>query len=120
MDKRWMQKVDQEITRLAGVRSMGVIGDPGCEGLGTYNMKVYASALEECQKDQITLIAGDLVPAGTRSYYETIRELTEALAGNAVYALRGNHDTGEYTGYLGRKNYALLADGFAVVVLPFI
>ena len=37
--------------------------------------------------------------------------------GNAVYALRGNHDTGEYTGYLGRKNYALLADGFAVVVL---
>ena len=40
MDKRWMQKVDQEITRLAGVRSMGVIGDPGCEGLGTYNMKV--------------------------------------------------------------------------------
>ena len=117
MDKRWMQKVDQEITRLAGVRSMGVIGDPGCEGLGTYNMKVYASALEECQKDQITLIAGDLVPAGTRSYYETIRELTEALAGNAVYALRGNHDTGEYTGYLGRKNYALLADGFAVVVL---
>ena len=45
-------------------------------------MKVYAGALEECCRDDITLIAGDLVPAGTGHHYRMIRELTEALAGS--------------------------------------
>lgn len=110
-------KVTEPVTRLEHVRSIGVIGDPGCEGLGTYNMKVYAGALEETRKDDITLIVGDLVPAGTGRYYRAIQELTEALAENPVYSLRGNHDTGAYADYFGLKNYALLLDGFAVVVL---
>lgn len=117
MDKKRMIKVNDEIIRLKDVHSMGVIGDPGCEGLGTYNMKVYAGALEETSKDDLTLIVGDLVPAGTKHYYEVIREMTEVLAENDVYALRGNHDTGDYIQYFGRKNYALLAEHFAVVVL---
>lgn len=117
MDRRKMMKVTDQITRLCGVASMGVIGDPGCEGLGTYNMKVYAGALEESGKDDITLIAGDLVPEGTNHYYQAIQEMTEVLAGNDVYCLRGNHDTGAYTDYFGLKNYALLTDCFAVVVL---
>lgn len=112
-----MIKVTESVTRPGRIRSMGVIGDPGCEGLGTYNMKVYAGALEESGKDDITLIAGDLVPAGTRHHYQMIQELTETLAENEVYTLRGNHDTGAYTEYFGLKNYALLADEFAVVVL---
>ena len=110
MDREKMIKVTDTVIRLNGVRSMGVIGDPGCEGLGTYNMKVYAGALEECGQDDITLIAGDLVPAGTKPYYRLIREMTEVLAGNDVYTLRGNHDTGDYAEYLGEKNYALLTD----------
>lgn len=117
MDKSKMIKVTQPIVRLKGVHSVGVIGDPGCEGLGTYNMKVYAGALEESSKDDITLIAGDLVPEGTKHYYQMIREITEILAGNDVYSLRGNHDTGEYGEYFGEKNYALLAENFAVIVL---
>lgn len=112
-----MVKVVEPIARLQNVQSIGVIGDPGCEGLGTCNMKVYAGALEECCRDDITLIAGDLVPAGTGHHYRMIRELTEALAGNDVYALRGNHDTGAYSDYFGLKNYALLTDHFAVIVL---
>lgn len=112
-----MVKVVEPIARLQNVQSIGVIGDPGCEGLGTCNMKVYAGALEECCRDDITLIAGDLVPAGTGHHYRMIRELTEALAGNDVYALRGNHDTGAYSEYFGLKNYALLTDHFAVIVL---
>lgn len=110
-------KVTEQITRIKGVHSIGVIGDPGCEGLGTYHMKVYAGALEECAKDDITLIVGDLVPAGANSYYQMIREITEVLAGNAVYTLRGNHDTGAYTEHFGLQNYALLAEHFAVIVL---
>lgn len=117
MDQKRMVKVTEQIIRLTGVHSMGVIGDPGCEGLGTYNMKVYAGALEACAKDDITLIAGDLVPAGTKHHYQMIQEMTEALAENDVYCLRGNHDTGAYTEYFGHKNYALLAEHFAVVVL---
>lgn len=112
-----MVKVVEPIAWLQNVQSIGVIGDPGCEGLGTCNMKVYAGALEECCRDDITLIAGDLVPAGTGHHYRMIRELTEALAGNDVYALRGNHDTGAYSDYFGLKNYALLTDHFAVIVL---
>ncbi len=112
-----IQKVTGRVLRLEQVRSMGVIGDPGCEGLGAYPMKVYAGALEETARDAITLIAGDLVPAGTAHYYQLICELTETLAQNPVYSLRGNHDTGAYAEYFGQKNYALLADGFTVVVL---
>lgn len=117
MEEKKIQKVSESVIRLDGVHSMGVIGDPGCEGLGTYSMKVYAGALEECGKDDFTLIVGDLVPAGTRRHYQVIQELTDTLAENKVYALRGNHDTGEYTEYFGEKNYALLAENFTVVVL---
>ena len=56
MNNNKIQKVSESIIRLPGVRSIGVIGDPGCEGLGTYNMKVYAGSLEESAKDDITLI----------------------------------------------------------------
>lgn len=117
MDKKRIVKVSGQLIRLSDVHSIGVIGDPGCEGLGTYNMKVYAGALEESSKDDITLIAGDLVPTGTDHYYQKIQEITEALAGNDVYSLRGNHDTGAYTEYFGEKNYALLMEHFTVVVL---
>ena len=117
MNKNKIQKVMQPILQLPHVKSLGVIGDPGCEGLGTYNMKVYAGALEKSAEDDITLIAGDLVPIGNAHYYGSINELTESIAHNDIYVLRGNHDTGEYTEYYGRKNYALIARDFSVVVM---
>lgn len=117
MNKNKIQKVMQPILHLPDVKSLGVIGDPGCEGLGTYNMKVYAGALEKSAEDDITLIAGDLVPIGNAHYYGSINELTESIAHNDIYVLRGNHDTGEYTEYYGRKNYALITKDFSVVVL---
>ena len=117
MERKKIQKIDRPLIHLPRVSSMGVIGDPGCEGLGTYNMKVYAGVLEKSAKDDITLIAGDMVPIGNEHYYEEISSLTEAIAQNDIYVLRGNHDTGVYTEYFGKKNYALLADGFSVVVL---
>ena len=117
MATKKLVQILEPIVRLKSVHSIGVIGDPGCEGLGTYNMKVYAGALEESSRDDITLIVGDLVPAGTDHHYRTIQDLTEILAGNPVYCLRGNHDTGAYSDYFGLKNYALLTDDFAVIVL---
>ena len=47
MGRSRIQKVEDAIVYLPQVTSMGVIGDPGCEGLGTYNMKVCAAALEK-------------------------------------------------------------------------
>jgi len=117
MSQSKIVSVQEPVIRMEGLRSIGVIGDPGCEGLGTCHMKVYASALEETSRDDITLVVGDLVPVGTPHHYKTIRDTTQALAGNPVYVLRGNHDTGAYTDYFGRKNYALLGDRFALVVL---
>ena len=117
MSQSKIVSVQEPVIRIKGLRSIGVIGDPGCEGLGTYHMKVYASALEETSQDDITLVVGDLVPVGTAHHYQTIRGTTQALAENPVYVLRGNHDTGAYTDYFGRKNYALLGDRFALVVL---
>ena len=46
-EKKKIQKIEDSIVYLPGVRSVGVIGDPGCDGLGTYNMKVYAGTLEK-------------------------------------------------------------------------
>lgn len=89
MSENKIQIVKSPIIRLPEVRSFGVIGDPGCEGLGTYNMKVYAGALEEAAKDDITLIVGDLVPTGTGHYYQMVNNLTEIIARNDVYVLRG-------------------------------
>lgn len=117
MPENKMKKVTSPIIRLPQVSSVGVIGDPGCDGLGTYNMKVFAGALEETAKDAITLIVGDLVPTGANLYYQCLNGITETVAGNAVYVLRGNHDTGAYNDYYGLHNYALLADGFAILVL---
>jgi len=117
MDFKKIQKAEENIIRLPNVKSFGMIGDPGCEGLGTYNMKVFAGALKHSEKDDITLVAGDLVPWGTKFYYEEICRITEELAGNPVYVLRGNHDTGDYIDFFGKKNYALLCDGFTVIVL---
>lgn len=112
-----LQKVTEPVIYLPEVHSIGIIGDPGCDGLGTYNMKVYAGTLEESATDDITLVVGDLVPAGTDFYYETISSITEEIASNDVYVLRGNHDTGAYMYYFGLKNYAMIMKNFAVVVL---
>ena len=101
MNEKKMKKAPERILRLENVHSIGVIGDPGCEGLGTYNMKVFAGALEESGRDDITLVVGDLVPIGSDHYYQVIQNLTEMLAQNPVYSLRGNHDTGAYTEYFG-------------------
>lgn len=112
-----IRRVENEIITLPHVKRVGILGDPGCEGLGTYNLKVYAGALEACAKDDITLAVGDLVPIGGDRFYREISAFTESVAGNPVYTLRGNHDTGEYEKYFGRCNYCILAESFAIVVL---
>lgn len=112
-----IQKIEDEIIYVNGATTFSVIGDPGCEGLGTYNMKVYAGALEASANSDFTLVVGDMVPDGKKHYYEEIQEITEAIAKKPLYVLRGNHDTGDYEQYFGRHNYAILTDDFAVIAI---
>ena len=67
MEKTKIQKISQLITRLPGVRSIGIIGDPGCDGLGTFNMLVYAGVLEKRSIYHITIVVGDLLREGRNS-----------------------------------------------------
>ncbi|MDO4273114.1 MAG: ferritin family protein [Eubacteriales bacterium] len=110
-------KIDQSIQFLPQCTSFSVIGDPGCEGLGTSMMQVYANALEEASRDDFILIAGDLVPIGDARHYRTICDITNSLSEKDVYVLRGNHDTGAYCDSFGLMNYALIRPDFTIVVL---
>ncbi len=112
-----IQKIQQEINDIGVAQSFTIIGDPGCEGLGTTMMEVYAHALAISAITDFTLVVGDFVPQGTDRFYRDITELTNTIAQNPVYALRGNHDTGEYDAHFGNHNYALIGKNFTIVVL---
>nr|WP_243108426.1 ferritin family protein [Maliibacterium massiliense] len=112
-----IQRIETPIVPIGEARTFSVIGDPGCEGLGTAMMRVYANALETARADDFTFVVGDLVPVGSNQHYQSVCQLTDAVAGNDVYVLRGNHDTGAYERYFGLRNYALAGAHFTLVVL---
>lgn len=112
-----IQKAEEEIIYKEGIQSFSVIGDPGCEGLGTSMMQVYSSALQEASQDGLILVAGDLVPVGSAKYYQRVCQLTHTAAEKEVYVLRGNHDTGAFTDYFGRQEYALHCGAFTIIIL---
>lgn len=121
-EERWtnmtkIKKIIDNIQEINQLHSFSIIGDPGCEGLGTYMMQVYARALTKAADDDITLIVGDLVPEGKTRYYNKICSLTNSIAQNDVYVLRGNHDTGDYKQFFGLYNYALIGTYFTIVVI---
>lgn len=110
-------KVSDKIIRVPKFKSIGVIGDPGCDGLGTSNMKVYCGALETCSQSDLIFVVGDLVPTGTDFFYDMINEFTEAVSKKPVFVLRGNHDTGSYEKFFGRSEYAIISGDVAIAVL---
>lgn len=112
-----IKKIEDKIKKIEHLNSFCVIGDPGCEGLGTYMMQTYARALTKSGIDNITLIAGDLVPEGETRYYNKVCNLTDIVAKNDVYVLRGNHDTGDYNEFFGLSDYALIGEHFTLVIM---
>lgn len=111
-----IQKITDPILEVEHFASFTVLGDPGCDGLGTEILSLYAQALSGARGDFI-LIAGDLVPIGDESYYRQMDALAERTAGVPVYMLRGNHDTGAYQNHYGRFAYAIHDDRTLLVVL---
>lgn len=117
MRRHMIQKVMEPIIRRPGDTSFAVIGDPGCEGLGTVMMQTYAGALEMAAEEDMILVAGDMVPAGDERHYRNVCALTESISEKDVFALRGNHDTGDYEAFFGKYNYAVLGETFSLVVV---
>ena len=115
--KSSIQAVHSAILHRPDISSFAAIGDPGCEGLGTVMMQTYANVLEQAAQEDMLLIVGDLLPAGEDRFYRDIAHLTDELARQDVYVLRGNHDTGDYASMLGRSTYAIVANGFTLIVL---
>lgn len=104
------------VVELPAARSFAVIGDPGCDGLGAATMSVFAKALLAGGAD-FSLVAGDLVPHGSRPLYEHVRDFVNAVSRRPVYALCGNHDTEFYAEYFGRRDYGLLLPESILVCL---
>lgn len=98
------------------ISSFTVIGDPGCDGLGAGIMSTFAKALT-AESTDLTVIAGDLVPTGSKKLYTNVRNFVNTVAQNPVFTLCGNHDTEHYEDYFGRKNYYLYTDDLLLVLL---
>lgn len=112
-----IQKIEHRIIMRQEVKSFSVIGDPGCEGLGTVMLQTYASALVEASSSDMILIVGDLVPIGELPHYNKICELTNVVSKKDVYVLRGNHDTGDYESIFGYYDYVIVCESFTIVIL---
>ena len=102
--------------RIDGLRSFSFIGDPGCDGLGTEIMSIFHLALHKAAGD-IVLIGGDIVPNGSRHFYENVVDIVEGIAHKPVYMVCGNHDTDDYENYFGEKNYCIYSDSLLLAVL---
>ena len=112
-----IQKVTDENLFRNDMHSLAIIGDPGCEGLGTVMMQTYANALTEASKEDAVLVVGDFVPEGRPDFYSDVCSITEIISKKDVYALRGNHDTGDYDNYFGLHSYAVEGPLFTLVVI---
>ena len=99
-----------------GLKSFSFIGDPGCDGLGAEIMSIFHLALSNSSGD-IVLIGGDVVPNGTKHFYEIVSEIIEGATEKPVYVLCGNHDTAFYEQYFGEKDYYICSDDLLLIVL---
>lgn len=109
-------KVDKPINEIAPFKSVTIIGDPGCDGLGAGTMSVFAKALTALKSD-FTLVVGDIVHRGIEPLYASVKQFVDSVAINPVYMLCGNHDTTHYDTYFGLRNYLLHNKDVLFVVL---
>ena len=114
--KNKIRKINEQIIEIDKIKSFSVIGDPGCDGLGAEIMATFSKALIESTGDFI-IVLGDIVPFGSRNFYENIIEFIESIVNKPVYMLCGNHDTQYYDEYFGKRDYALVDDKTLIIIL---
>ena len=116
MDKGIIRAAAGKINRIPEINSFCAIGDPGCGGLGAAAMGIFARALN-IGNVELSIIAGDIVPYGSRPLYENAVEFINSAAPTPVYTLCGNHDTDFFDEYFGPGNYAIANDKLLVILL---
>jgi rubrerythrin len=114
INKKGIQKITQIFNTIEDFNSFTVSGDPGCDGLGAEIMSIFAMGLRESDSD-FHLIAGDVVPFGSRVLYSNMADLVNALAEAPVFTICGNHDTEFYEEYFGLKDYCI-ADSRTLII----
>jgi rubrerythrin len=112
---RGIQKIGQAVIEIEDFRSFSALGDPGCDGLGAEIMAVFADLLFEAAGTDFTLILGDIVPFGSKLFYDNVVDLINVTAKTPVFALCGNHDTDFYAGHFGSADYAI-ADSRTLII----
>jgi hypothetical protein len=120
--KNGIQVITQTFIPLEDFNSFTVLGDPGCDGLGAEIASVFVRGLREPAdtppgKGDFQLVAGDIVPFGSKLFYANMADLVNASAERPVFMVCGNHDTDYYEDYFGLKDYALADSRTLVVVL---
>lgn len=109
-------KVNKCYFDLPEFNTFNIIGDPGCDGLGASIMSIFAKALT-CIDADFSIIAGDLVPYGSKKIYENVESFINNIAVNPIFTLCGNHDTDFYCEYFGLKSYSISNRNVQVIVL---
>ena len=96
----------EKVNYIKDMRSFSFIGDPGCDGLGAEIMTIFNLALGRATGNAV-LIGGDIVPNGTKHFYENVMEMIDNSVRKPVFMLRGNHDADDYAyeTFFGEKDY---------------
>ena len=114
--KKGVVKIDSRFNEIESFKNFSVIGDPGCDGLGASIMSTFAKSLAGIESD-FKIILGDIVPLGSKKFYDGAADFINAVSNSPVYALCGNHDTDFYGEYFGLKNYTLASPEVLFIIL---
>jgi predicted phosphodiesterase len=99
------KKVDDNHVYDKKLKSFVACGDPGCDGLSPESIFVFEQILEK--NAELTAVVGDLVATGNDFLYEKLIKIMGDHFETPIYLVPGNHDTGDYANYFGKKNYYL-------------
>jgi len=114
--KKGIVKTRSRFNEIESFKNFTVIGDPGCDGLGAAIMSTFAKALY-CVESDFKIILGDIVPLGSKKFYDGMAEFIDTVSNSPVYTLCGNHDTAFYDDYFGLRNYSLVSPGVLFIIL---
>ncbi len=99
-----------------GVQSFTVVGGPGAEGFGAGAMQVLASALSGAEGD-FAVVLGDVSPRADAEFCRYAANFIDRVALKPVHVVPGNRDGGDFEEYFGRRDKAILAEDFALIML---
>jgi rubrerythrin len=78
---------------------------------------VFSDLLGASAETDFSLVLGDVVPFGSKVFYNNIADFINGSAGKPVFLVCGNHDTNFYTDYFGNRDYAIVGKRTVIIIL---